>query len=75
MSETAGSQDADFLLESRGVSRDLGAWVVGAALERGGARRRLRLRPRRRHDPRGAPGGGPAEEWTTAAAHDGGACL
>ena len=36
MSGTAASQDADFLLESRGVSRDLGAWVVGAAWERGG---------------------------------------
>jgi hypothetical protein len=71
MSETA--QDSDFLLESRGVSRDLGAWVVGIAWERGGG---------------GACGFGlgdgtvrvarPAatgEEWANAAAHEGGACL
>ena len=29
MSETLGN--VDFVLESRGTSRDLGAWVVGAA--------------------------------------------
>ena len=32
---SGGTEDADFLIAGRGASRDLGAWVVGAAWERG----------------------------------------
>jgi hypothetical protein len=69
----AAAQGTDFLLASRGAARDLGAWVVAAGWERGGA---------------GACGFGLgdgtvrvarpaalAEEWASAAAHEGGACL
>jgi hypothetical protein len=68
------AEGAAFLLESRGASRDLGAWVVGAAWERGagggacgfglGDGTVCIARP-----------GAPAEEWANAAAHEGGACL
>ncbi|GAA0584894.1 WD40 repeat domain-containing protein [Craurococcus roseus] len=70
---SGAAQDAEFLLESRGVRRELGAWVVGAAWERGGT---------------GACGFGLGDgtlrvtrpgalegEWASAVAHGGGACL
>jgi hypothetical protein len=65
MSET--SDDADFLLGSRGVSRELGAWVVGLAFGRDGScgfglgEGMLHL----------ARPGQPPEEWGAVTAHDG----
>ena len=68
---SGAAQDAEFLLAARGAPRDLGAWVVAVAWERGGAcgfglgDGTVRLaRPE-----------APAEEWASAAAHEGGACL
>ena len=71
MSGTA-AQDADFLLESRGASRDLGAWVVGAAWERCGRACGFGLGD---GTVRVARPAALAEEWASAAAHEGGACL
>ncbi|GGC30109.1 hypothetical protein GCM10011504_05420 [Siccirubricoccus deserti] len=65
MSETSGG--ADFLLESRGVSRDLGAWVVGLAFGRDGSCG-FGLGDGMVHVARP---GQPAEAWAAAAAHDG----
>ena len=71
MSGTA--QDAEFLLASRGVSRDLGAWVVGTAWERGtGGAVGFGLGD---GTVRVARPGMPAEAWASATAHEGGACL
>ena len=64
--------DADFLLESRGVSRDLGAWVVGVAWERGGGACGFGLGDGTVRVARPAALG---EEWASAAAHGNGACL
>jgi WD40 repeat protein len=65
MSET--SEGADFLLESRGVSRDLGAWVVGLSFDRDGSCG-FGLGDGTVHVARP---GQPAEDWVAAAAHDG----
>jgi WD40 repeat protein len=63
--------DAEFLLASRGVARDLGAWVVGAAWERGGACGfALGDGTLRVAQPKALP-----EDWRPAAPHAGGACL
>ncbi len=68
MGETSS---ADFLLDSRGLSRDLGAWVVGLAFGRDGASCGFGLGDGTVRIARVAA---PAEDWTTAEAH-GGACL
>jgi len=65
MSET--SEGADFLLESRGVSRDLGARVVGLTFGRDGSCG-FGLGDGMVHIARP---GQPAEDWVAAAAHDG----
>lgn len=64
MSETA---PADFLLETRGTSRELGAWVVGLAFGRDGSLG-LGLGDGTVHiaQPRA-----PEAAWTSSAAHDG----
>ncbi|WP_135467554.1 WD40 repeat domain-containing protein [Crenalkalicoccus roseus] len=68
----SAASEADFLLDRRGVGRDLGAWVVGVAFARrspacafalGDGTLRLAALP--------AMG----EAWRDAAAHEGGACL
>lgn len=63
---------ADFLLDSRGTGRALGAWVVGAAFARNGAACAFALGDGTLRLARPAA---MAEDWTTAAAHPGGACL
>src|SRR6188472_2421107 len=68
MSATA---EADFLLASRGVGRELGAWVVGVAFARNGAGCAFGLGD---GTLRLAPPGAPEAEWASVAAHDG-ACL
>jgi WD40 repeat protein len=65
MSET--SDGADFLLESRGVARELGAWVVGLAFGGDGSCG-FGMGDGMVHVARP---GQPAEAWTAAAAHDG----
>ena len=69
MGETSA---ADFLLESRGTSRELGAWVVGAAFARNGSACAFALGDGTLRLARPAA---PGEEWTAAEAHPGGACL
>ena len=68
---SGSAADAEFLLASRGVARDLGAWVVGAVWERGGACG-FALGDGTLHVARPAA---PSEGWLAAAAHDGAACL
>jgi WD40 repeat protein len=68
MSATA---EADFLLASRGVGRELGAWVVGVAFARNGAGCAFGLGD---GTLRLAQPGAPEAEWASVAAHDG-ACL
>ncbi len=66
----SAAADADFLLDSRGTGRDLGAWVVGAAFVGGTCGFSLgdgTLRLARVADMAG--------EWAAAEAHPGGACL
>jgi WD40 repeat protein len=58
----------DTMLETRGASQQLGAYVVAVAFERGGARAAFALGD---GTLRIAPKGG--TEWTTTAAHDGAA--
>ena len=55
---------ADFLLDSRGTGRDLGAWVVGAAFGRDGGECGFALGDGTVHLAAGA-------EWRSVAAHDG----
>jgi hypothetical protein len=69
MGDTAA---ADFLLDTRGTARELGAWVIGAAFSRDGdtcgfalGDGTLRL----------ARPSAPQDDWTTAESHPGGACL
>ena len=69
MSDNVASDD--FLLSVRGVSRDLGAWVVGAAFERGGTACAFALGDGTLRLARNPAMG---EDWAEAAAHPGGAC-
>ena len=68
MSETLGN--VDFVLESRGASRDLGAWVVGAAFGHDGGSAAFALGDGTLHlaDLRDLSG-----EWRRVEAHDGAA--
>lgn len=63
---------ADFLLDSRGTGRALGAWVVGAAFARNGAACAFALGDGTLRLARPAA---MADDWTTAEEHPGGACL
>ncbi|HYF06446.1 MAG TPA: WD40 repeat domain-containing protein [Acetobacteraceae bacterium] len=62
---------ANYLLETRGQSRDLGAWVVGAVFARDGASCAFGLGDGTLRIARTAA---PGDPWTEAPAH-GGACL
>ncbi|HYZ31546.1 MAG TPA: WD40 repeat domain-containing protein [Crenalkalicoccus sp.] len=66
-----GGDAADSLLEHRGVGRELGAWVIGAAFAPDGAACAFALSD---GTVRLAAPAAPQEEWHSAAAHDG-ACL
>jgi WD40 repeat protein len=63
---------ANYLLDHRGVGRDLGAWVVGAAFARDGRTAAFALGDGTLRLARIAA---MAEEWGRAEAHPGGACL
>lgn len=63
--------DSGFLLEARGASRPLGAWVIGLAFTRNGAACGFALGDGTLRIARPAA---LAEEWSSATAHDGG-CL
>ena len=69
--EADAMAEADFLLRERGVSHDLGAWVVASAFSRDGRTLALALGDGRI---RLADAADPAAEWRTVEAHDG-ACL
>jgi hypothetical protein len=69
MGDTAA---ADFLLDSRGTARELGAWVIGAAFTRDGAACAFALGDGTLRLARPAA---PQEQWTAAEAHPAGACL
>jgi WD40 repeat protein len=68
----AGAASADFLLDTRGTGRDLGAWVVGAVFSRDGAACAFGLGDGTLRLARAADRAG---DWATAAAHPGGAVL
>ncbi|WP_369413547.1 WD40 repeat domain-containing protein [Caldovatus aquaticus] len=72
MSGGAGIEGADFLLQARGRSAELGAWVVGVAFGREGRVCAFGLGD---GTVRLAAPGAPAEEWRSVAAHPAGACL
>lgn len=68
----AAAAGADFLLDTRGTGRELGAWVVGAAFSRDGAACAFALGDGTLRLARPADRTG---DWATAAAHEGGAVL
>ena len=63
---------ADFLLDSRGTARELGAWVVGAAFARDGKSLGFALGDGTLRIARPAE---PDGDWASVDAHPGGACL
>ena len=68
----SGAEQADFLIDHRGVGRTLGAWVVGAAFARDGGACAFALGD---GTLRLARITAMQEEWASAEAHPGGACL
>ena len=64
----SGTAEADFLLGSRGVSHELGAWVVGACFSRDGGSLAYALGDGTLHLARPAA---MQEDWASIAVHDG----